>query len=145
MNMAESVLPVSTAQKISLAFGALYALIGILGFSPLVVYAPENPGVQGVTIQGLLFGVFAVNTVHNLSHLVLGGLMIWAGMSRPRWDVLTRTLAVAFVLLLAGSFVAPFAEGLSINLPDTALHLITALVFAYFATKVPDDDFVATP
>jgi hypothetical protein len=138
MSMPMSVLSVALAQRISLAFGALYVLIGVLGFTPAVTYPAEGAG------QGLLLGVFAVNPVHNLAHLALGGLMVWAGLNRPQWDMLTKTLAVVFLLLVGASFVAPWAEGIAINLPDTVLHAGTALVFGYFATKVPEDDFVPT-
>jgi hypothetical protein len=133
-----SVLSVALAQRISLALGALYVLIGVLGFTPAVTYPAEGPG------QGLLLGVFAVNPVHNLAHLALGGAMIWAGQVRPQWDMLTRTLAVVFLLLVGASLVAPLAEGIAINAPDTVLHAVTALAFGYFATKVPEDDFVPT-
>jgi len=144
MNMSASVLPVATAQKISQALGALYVVIGVLGFSPLVTLVPANPAVFASVDQGLLLGIFAVNTVHNITHLLLGAAMIWAGMARPQWDMLTKALAITFLLLVGASFVAPWAEGLAINLPDTILHSVTALAFAYFALKVPEDDFVPT-
>lgn len=144
MNMPTSALAVGTAQKISLGFGAFYVLIGLLGFTPLVTFEAANPSVRGPGPGGLLFGIFAVNAIHNIAHLVVGAAMIWAGMSRPHWDLLTKALAIVFVLLVGASFVAPMAEGIAINLPDTVLHLVTALVFGYFAIKVPEDDFVAT-
>ena len=142
--MSTSSRSVALAQRISLAFGALYLLIGVLGFTPLVMIQPPNPNVFGSMEQGLLFGVFAVNTTHNLAHLILGAAMIWAGRSRPWWDMSTKVLAVVFLLLVGASFIAPWAEGIAINLPDTLLHAITAIVFGYFAMKVPDDDFVRT-
>ncbi|MFN2400239.1 MAG: hypothetical protein ABR543_16615 [Gemmatimonadaceae bacterium] len=37
-----------------------------------------------------------------------------------------------FALLVPVSFVAPIAEGVTINLPDTLLHLFSALVIGYF-------------
>jgi hypothetical protein len=142
MNMPASVLPVVTAQKISIAIGALYVLLGLVGFSPLVV--DQAPGQFGEANPSLIFGVLAVNTAGNLVHIALGALMIWAGVSRSQWDVLTKTVAaVLFALVLAG-FIGQFSEALAINVPGTVLHLITALVFGYFALKVPNDDFVPT-
>jgi hypothetical protein len=142
MNMPASVLPVATAQKVSLALGALYVLLGLVGFSPLVM--EQAPGQFGEANPSLLLGVFAVNAAGNLVHVALGALMIWAGVSRPRWDVLNRIImGILLVLVLAG-FIGQFSEMLAINLADTILHLVTALVFGYFAMKVPNDDFVPT-
>ena len=142
MNMSASVMAVATAQKISLVLGALYVLIGLLGFSPFVTAQP--PGQFGQVNPGLLFGALAVNTAGSLLHIALGALMIVAGMMRPQWDVLTRTVAGVLLVMVIAAFIGQFSELFAIDLPGTILHLLTALAFAYFATKVPEDDFVPT-
>jgi hypothetical protein len=142
MNMAESALPVATAQRISLVLGAVYVLLGLLGFSPLVM--AQAPGQFGEVNPGLLVGVLAVNTAGNLVHIVLGALMMWAGVARPQWDVLTKTIAGVLLAMVCAGFISQFSEALAINLAGTILHLLTALVFGYFAMKVPEDDFVPT-
>src|SRR5688500_1355982 len=98
MNMPASVMPVATAQKISLVLGAFYVLLGLLGFSPFVTAQP--PGQFGQVNPSLLFGALAVNTAGSLLHIALGGLMILAGMARPQWDVLTRTVAGVLLLMV---------------------------------------------
>ncbi len=65
----------STIQKITLGFGVVYALIGVLGFIPGITTRPANPG--PVPGEGLLLGIFAVNAVHNVAHLALGAILIW--------------------------------------------------------------------
>jgi hypothetical protein len=40
-------------------------------------------------------------------------------------------MAIVFALLVPISFIAPLAEGVAINLPDTLLHLVTALITGY--------------
>jgi uncharacterized membrane protein len=142
MNMPASVLAVATAQKISLAIGAFYVLLGLVGFSPLVM--AQAPGQFGEANPSLLLGIFAVNTAGNVVHLLLGALMIWAGVSRPQWDLLTKTVTAVLLMLVLAGFIGQFSEMLAINVADTILHLVTALVFGYFAMKVPDDDFVPT-
>jgi hypothetical protein len=77
----------SMARKVISAFGVVYLLIGILGFVPAVVVPTEIAG------QGLLLGIFAVNAIHNVAHLILGALMLYAGSSAARFWVLSRTLA----------------------------------------------------
>ena len=112
---------VSTAQKISLALGAVYLLIGILGFVPGVTVGSTAPG------QGLLLGIFAVNGVHNIAHLVVGAALIWAGTS-AQVALVNRGLAIVFAILVVGSVIAPIVEGVAINPPDTALHVVSMLV-----------------
>ena len=66
----------STAQKISVGFGIVYLAVGVLGFIPGVTVATAQPG------QGLLLGIFAVNALHNIVHLVAGAILVWAGLPR---------------------------------------------------------------
>jgi hypothetical protein len=122
---------VSTARKVLTAFGAVYLLIGVLGFVPAVVVPTSVPG------QGLLLGIFAVNAIHNVAHLALGAAMVYGGMSDSAFWSVARALAGVFAVLVVGSVVAPIAEGVAINLPDTGLHLVSALLLVYlaFATK----------
>ena len=119
----------ATAKKLSLAFGIVYLAVGVLGFIPGVTVASSAPG------QGLLLGIFAVNAVHNVAHLVLGAALVWASMSEQFTTVL-RGLAVIFAVLVVGSLVAPIVEGVAINPPDTGLHLVSALLTAYLGWGV---------
>jgi hypothetical protein len=116
---------VSTAQKISIVLGVVYVAVGILGFIPALVTRSTEPG------HGLLLGIFAVNAIHNVVHLAAGALLIWAGLSADRAVTVGKALALVFAALVVVSFVAPIAEGVAINLPDTLLHLASALVSGY--------------
>src|SRR6476619_2034308 len=118
---------ITAARKAITGLGVVYLLIGVLGFVPALVVPTAVAG------QGLLLGVFAVNTIHNLAHLVLGAVMLYAGSSDGRFWVLSRTLAGVFAFLVVGSVIAPIAEGVAINPADTGLHLVSALVMAYLA------------
>ena len=121
------------ARKVIAVLGAVYLLVGVLGSVPALVVPTTVAG------QGLLLGIFAVNTIHNLAHLILGALMLYASTSSARFWLLSRTLAAVFAVLVVGSVIAPIAEGVAINLPDTGLHLVSAIAMAYlaFASK-PD-------
>jgi hypothetical protein len=48
-------------------------------------------------------------------------------------------MAGVFAILVVGSVIAPLAEGVAINPPDTILHLMTAVLTAVlgFATGRP--------
>ena len=120
----------SAAVKLSLVLGVAYVAIGVLGFIPGITQPSSTPD------QGLLLGVFAVNTIHNLAHLVLGAVLIWAA-SGDRVRLVNRGLAAVFAVLVVGSLVAPIVEGVAINPPDTGLHLASLLVTAAIAFMVP--------
>jgi hypothetical protein len=115
----------STNQKISLGFGIFYIAIGILGFIPGITVPTNVPG------QGLLLGIFAVNTIHNIVHLVAGAVLVWGGLSAANVTIANKIMAVVFALLVPVSLIAPIAEGVAINLPDTLLHLVSALLTGY--------------
>lgn len=108
-----------SAQKVTLGLGVFYVAIGILGFVP------------GITSNNLLLGIFAVNALHNIVHLAAGAVLIWASMSAMLMTV-NRVMAVVFALLVVGSFIAPVVEQVPLNPPDSALHLVSALITGYF-------------
>jgi hypothetical protein len=115
----------SLAVKISLVVGVVYLLVGVLGFIPgITVPNATAPG------QGLLLGIFAVNTIHNLAHLILGAALVYAGTSAVNVRMVNRVLAAVFAILVVGSVIAPIVEGVAINPPDTGLHLASLLVTA---------------
>jgi hypothetical protein len=110
-------------QRIILAFGVVYVAIGILGFVP------------GITSNGLLLGIFAVNALHNIAHLAIGAALVWGGMS-ARASIVNKTMAVVFAVLVVASFVAPILEQLPLNPPDTVLHLVSMLITGYLGFAV---------
>jgi hypothetical protein len=108
---------------LALAFGAIYTLIGIIGF--FITGFEDFFGHTDKTLLG-----FEINGMHNVVHILIGV----AGL------VLGRTLAGArtYGWLLAVGYGAAFIYGLlatdkdwdflSLNWADNFLHLATALV-----------------
>ncbi len=116
----------STIQKVTLGFGTVYVLVGILGFIPgITVPSARFNAVPG---EGLLLGIFAVNLVHNLAHLLLGAVLIAGGLSAARVLTVNKAMAAVFLVLTVASFIAPLVEGVNLNPPDTILHLASALL-----------------
>lgn len=110
-------------QTLALVVGAVYLLIGIVGF--FITGFDNFFGHTGQTLVG-----FEINGMHNVVHLLVGV----AGLA------LARTLAGArtFGLLLAVAYGAAFLYGLfavgrdwdflSLNWADNILHLVSAVV-----------------
>lgn len=64
---------VTIAQRFAQVFGAIYLLIGILGFvPPLLAGNLQGTGTLSGPFTGLLLGLFAVNWLHNIAHAVIG-------------------------------------------------------------------------
>jgi len=116
-----------------LAFGVVYLLVGLMGFFPGVnVISHRHGAMHG---EGLLLGIFAVNSLHNLAHLVLGGVLVWAARFSKAPEKVFEIMAFAFFALVAASFIAPIVEGINLNLPDTFLHLTSTVLAGWLAVK----------
>ena len=124
------------AQRFAQIFGAIYILVGILGFIPPLLFGPSIANVVQ-PFTGFLLGIFAVNWIHSLAHIGIGaaGLATYRSVSGAR----TYSLAVGavYAVLFLLGLVAPTVGGLlPLNMADNVLHLLTALVAfgAYFAS-----------
>ena len=110
---------------VATVFGAVYLLVGLLGFA-------FTGGVGFVATEGgLLLGIFEVNPLHNIAHLLIGGALLIAGIRGARPAKLVNTIVGAAYLLLGvvGFFlVGTPANILALNAPDHFLHLASALV-----------------
>jgi hypothetical protein len=106
-------------------FGAVYLLVGLLGFA-------FTGGVGFVATQGgLLLGIFEVNPLHNVAHLLIGAALLIAGLSSAVAAKTVNTVVGAVYLLLG--IVGFFLVGTSLNIlalntPDHFLHLASAIV-----------------
>lgn len=110
---------------VAVVFGAVYLLVGLLGFA-------VTGGIDFIATRGgLLLGVFAVNPLHNVAHLLIGGALLIAGIMSARAAKTTNTVVGAAYLLLGvvGFFLAGTpANILALNTADHFLHLASALV-----------------
>ena len=82
-----------------------------------------------------MLGLFAVNWLHNLAHLLIGaaGLAVYRSFSASKaYALALEPIYVALLVLgiLTGEGMAPLLGGLlsPLNAPDDILHLATALV-----------------
>ena len=110
------------SQLLALAIGAVYTLVGILGF--LVTGFDNFATETNKTLLG-----FEINPLHNLVHLAIGlaGLALWRRLDTAKtygW-LLAAGYGLAFLygLFAAGNSDINF---LSLNGADNGLHLVSA-------------------
>ncbi|HEX7005720.1 MAG TPA: DUF4383 domain-containing protein, partial [Alphaproteobacteria bacterium] len=79
----------------ALAYGVVFLLVGIAGFIPGLVTMPtmEDPA-AGAMAHGRLFGLFPVNALHNLVHIVFGIWGIAVYRSLPQARIYARSVAI---------------------------------------------------
>ena len=115
----------SPNRLVATVFGAVYLLIGLLGFA-------VTGGVGFIATQGnLLLGLFAVNPLHNVAHLLIGAALLLAGLSNIRAAKTVNIVVGATYLLLGvvGFFLVGTALNiLALNTVDHFLHLASAIV-----------------
>ena len=124
----------------ALIFGVVFTLTGVAGFFA----APPPPGAPPLVVEhghGLALGLFPVNTLHNVVHLLFGVL----GIAAARGAILSardyfRVVAVAYTLLAVLGLIpaTQTAFGLvPIWGSDVWLHALLAAAAAYFGFVVP--------
>jgi len=104
---------------IAIGFGAIMLIAGVLGFVP------------GITHDGLLFGIFAVNAVHNVIHLVTGIAALAVSKSTEKaMRLFFQLFGVVYGLVaISGLFMGdkPLLGLVAVNHADHALHAGIAL------------------
>jgi hypothetical protein len=115
----------SPNRLVATIFGAVYLLVGLLGFT-------VTSGVGFIaTDGGLLLGIFEVNPLHNIAHLLIGAALLVAGLkSVPAAKSVNTAVGAVYLLLgIVGFFLVGTALNiLALNTFDHFLHLASAIV-----------------
>lgn len=115
----------SPNRLVATIFGAVYLLVGLLGFA-------VTGGVSFFATEGgLLLGIFEVNPFHNVAHLLIGAALLIGGLVSTRAAKgVNITIGAAYLLLgVVGFFIADTALNvLALNTFDHFLHLASAIV-----------------
>lgn len=124
MAVFEKAIVRSSNQLFGAVFGAVYLLVGLVGFA-------VTSGVGFADEAGKNLVIFGVNPLHNIVHIAVGALLL--GSSRAG-EALSRqaNLLVGGVYLVVGLvgfvLIGGAANIIALNLADNFLHLATAAV-----------------
>jgi len=101
------------ARTVAVAFGAIYVLAGLAGF---VLASP-------------IFGLFEVNVLHNVVHLLIGAILLYGSTTTAAAIITTRSVGAVLLLLGVLGFIIPDGLGLvPLGANDIWLHLVTGAI-----------------
>ncbi|MHA7262636.1 DUF4383 domain-containing protein [Arthrobacter sp. TMN-37] len=117
----------TAVQKATLAVGAVFLLVGLLGFVPGITSQYDQLALAGHHSGALLLGLFQVSVLHNVVHLLFGvaGVVLARSASGARSYLLFGGV-IYLVLWIYGLVVDQESAGnfVPLNAADNWLHLL---------------------
>lgn len=130
-----------TARTFAALCGGLYLALGVFGFVPaLWERPPPGPWLSIRVFYASLFGVFIVNIILSMMHLVIGLWGTMAANNRYSSLIFARAGCIVFTLLAIAGFI-PYNEIRTLwgTTPlygyNAWLHLGTALIALFFSFR----------
>ncbi|MEY4747719.1 MAG: hypothetical protein RLZZ416_768 [Candidatus Parcubacteria bacterium] len=117
-------------QKLGWTFGIVFLAVGVLGHVP------------GITSNGMLLGIFEIDGLHNVIHLLSGVAAIAAVYTSAAY---TRLYFKVFGIVYALVAVVGFLQGgtvlglIAVNMADNLLHLVIAAVALWAGFGMKDE------
>ena len=122
--------PNSLARTFATVVGAVFVLVGVLGFVPGITSPYNDLGFAGHESGAKLLGLFQVSILHNIVHLLFG----IAGLAMARRADTARTYLIGggviyLVLFLYGLLVGQNTQAnfVPLNTADDFLHLVLGI------------------
>ena len=113
----------TTLQKLAGVFGVIFIVVALLGF-----ITPGGMAMATATDTGLLLGMFPVNLLHNIVHLLFG---IWGLAASRSWGGSKSYFTIAgaiYAVLTCVGFLSPSGFGLvPLGGNDIWLHAVLAI------------------
>jgi predicted small integral membrane protein len=120
-------------KNILYVLGAVFILVGLLGF-----------------VMNPILGIFAVDTLHNIVHLVSGILAIWfARQGDAQGMMYAKVFGIVYLLVAVLGFTQASSGKilglLAINGADNLLHVVLAAVLLYVGFMMKPAQSSPTP
>ncbi len=113
----------SLNQQFGYVFGAIYAVVGVVGFA-------ITPGVGFFSTHGKDLIFFGLNPFHNLIHIAVGVLFIVGAVGGAKLSSVINVLigAVYLVVAILGLFIIGTSFNIiALNSADNVLHFVSAV------------------
>jgi len=117
----------SPVQTAALLVGAVFLLVGVLGFVPGITTGVGSIALYGHQSEAMLLGLFQVSILHNVVHLLYGVAGLAMARSAPAarnyllWGGLVYVVLWLYGLLIDKESTANFVP---LNSADDWLHLV---------------------
>ena len=132
----------SLPRLIVLVFGIVYVLVGIIGFIPGI--SPETQAANMPSATGAVLGIFPINLLHNVVHLLIGAALLYGSNSTANAVNVARGVGIVYLVVGLLGFIAPDTFGLMpIGGADIGLHLASAAVLLIVGFVLPATDDAA--
>ena len=129
-------------QKAALAVGAVFLLVGILGFIPGITTNYDTMSFASHESEAQLLGIFNVSILHNIVHLLFGiaGVLMAKTFSSARTYLLGGGV-IYLVLFVYGLLIDhnSAANFVPVNMADNWLHLALAIGMIGLAVALSRD------
>ena len=113
-------------QRVATISGIVFSLVGLLGVTPIGM-----PFMQMNGTSPMLLGMFPVNALHNVVHMLFGVWGLVAGRSASRAVVYALGSGAAYLALgVMGLFTETLLGIVPIGGYDVVLHLVLAVALA---------------
>jgi len=138
------------ARYFALVMGIGFVIVAVSGFFPALTppIAADAPALSLASNYGYLFGLFPVNTLHSLIHLVFGvlGLVSYRNMvSARRYAQGLAIVLAAFTVIGLIPPVATIGGLLPLYGHDTWFHAVEAVIAAFVGFFAPASAGSAVP
>lgn len=114
-------------------FGIVLTLVGVVGFVP------------GITTDMLLLGIFHVDTMHNIVHVVTGLAALAAAYGLYSSRLYFQVFGVVYAIVTVLGFVTGGAILFETNMADNLLHVVIAATALYIGFMMKAQPAMAAP
>lgn len=105
----------------AVVYGVVFLVVGILGYVP-----------AAVSVDGHLFGIFAIDSMHNMVHIVTGIIALVVAMKVDYAKLYFKVFGVIYGIVAVLGFVGGGdMMVMHMNMADHILHLVVAVVALY--------------